>query len=211
MPETPQKFHARAMAATDDEGRLRFGEIPYWDVFPFEVEGLRVKPLDPLTEDEPPRHGEGGAACGACMHADERNPEAGEVWRDERWRVSVTEPGGSPLMLMLQPLAHHDLSELPDDLAGQMGVLVVHLSRAIESLPQVGRVHVAKWGDGGAHLHVFIYARPKGMLQLRGTMMAVWDDFLPPVPREVRDEDARTVIRALVGSYGGRAVGLAAG
>jgi len=92
-----------------------------------------------------------------------------------------------------------------------MGVLVVHLSRAIESLPQVGWVHVARWGDGGAHLHVFIYARPKGMLQLRGTMMAVRDDFLPPVPREVRDEDARTVIRALVGSYGGRAVGIAAG
>jgi hypothetical protein len=113
-------------------------------------------------------------------------------------------------MLLMQPLAHHDLADLPYDLAGEMGVLLVHLTRAMEALPQVGRVHVAKWGDGGAHLHVFVYARPKGMLQLRGTMMAVWDDFLPPVPVEVRDADARTVIRELVASFGGRARGVAA-
>jgi diadenosine tetraphosphate (Ap4A) HIT family hydrolase len=210
MPETPQEFHARAMAAADDEGRLRFGEIPYWEIFPFEVEGLRVKPLDPLTVDEPPRHGEGGVECGACTSADERSSEASEVWRNARWRVSVTEPGGSPLMLMMQPLAHHDLSDLPDDLAGEMGVLLVHLTRAMEALPQVGRVHVAKWGDGGAHLHVFVYARARGMLQLRGMMMAVWDDFLPPVPVEIRDADARSVIQALAASFGGAARGIAA-
>jgi hypothetical protein len=49
------------------------------------------------------------------------------------------------------------------------------------------------------------------MMQLRGTMMAVWDDFLPPVPVEVRDADGRTVIRALTLSLGGRALGVAAG
>ena len=211
MQETPQQFHARAMAATDEEGRLTFGEIPYWDIFPFEVEGLRVKPLEDLVLPEPPRHGEGGRDCVACERAALREGDEREVWRNDRWRLVVTEPGGSPLMLLLMPLAHHDLSDLPDELAAEMGVLLVHLSRAMEALPQVGRAHVARWGDGGAHLHVFVYARPKGMVQLRGTMMAVWDDFLPAVPVEVRDADARTVIQALVASLGGRASGIAAG
>lgn len=209
MPETPQQFHARALAATDEQRRLTFGEIPYWEVFPFEAEGLQVKPLEDLTLPEPPRHGEGGVDCSACAHADDA--AADEVWRGERWRVVLQGPGGSPLMLVAQPLAHHDLADLPDELAAEMGVLLVHLTRAMEALPQVGRVHVAKWGDGGAHLHLFVYARPKGMMQLRGTMMAVWDDFLPPVPVEVRDADARTVIRALTISLGGRALGVAAG
>jgi hypothetical protein len=51
-------------------------------------------------------------------------------------------------MLVAQPLAHHDLADLPDELAAEMGVLLVHLTRAMEALPQVGRVHLAKWGDG---------------------------------------------------------------
>ena len=48
------------------------------------------------------------------------------------------------------------------------------------------------------------------MPQLRGTMLAVWDDFLPPIPGDVRDADARAVIQDLVRSYGGRAIGRAA-
>jgi hypothetical protein len=47
------------------------------------------------------------------------------------------------------------------------------------------------------------------MPQLRGTMMAVWDDYLPRIPGEVRDSNARAVIQDLVGSYGGRALGRA--
>jgi hypothetical protein len=36
-------------------------------------------------------------------------------------------------------------------------------------------------GDGGAHLHVFLLARPSGFAQLRGTYLAVWDDLLPAI------------------------------
>jgi hypothetical protein len=48
------------------------------------------------------------------------------------------------------------------------------------------------------------------MPQLRGTMLAVWDDFLPAIPSEVRDANARAVIQDLVRTYGGRAFGRAA-
>ena len=41
------------------------------------------------------------------------------------------------------------------------------------------RVQVLRWGDGGEHLHWWLLARPTGILQLRGTFLALWDDILP--------------------------------
>jgi hypothetical protein len=64
--------------------------------------------------------------------------------------------------------------------------------------------HVSRWGDGGAHLHLFFFARPAGFSQLRGTCLAIWDDLLPPVPDGQRDRDAAAVGQALAASYGGR-------
>jgi hypothetical protein len=52
--------------------------------------------------------------------------------------------------------------------------------RAIEALPHIARAHVSRWGDGGAHLHVFFLARPVGFAQLRGTFLAVWAICCPP-------------------------------
>jgi diadenosine tetraphosphate (Ap4A) HIT family hydrolase len=132
--------------------------------------------------------------------------DRGEVWQDDRWRlVAFSETSGAPLLLMLQPKSHFDLTDLPDDLAGELGVLMTHIARAVESLPHIARAHVSRWGDGGAHLHVFFFARPEGFVQLQGTCFAIWDDLLPPTPREVRDSDASDVARMLETSYGGRA------
>ena len=67
-------------------------------------------------------------------------------------------------------------------------------------------------GEGGAHLHLFFYARPEGFAQLRGTCLAIWDDLLPAVPPQMpavppqmHDSDTASVARALVTSYGGTA------
>jgi len=212
MAETIEDYYARVMAATDDEGRLGFPAegIPYWEIFPFEAAGLRLKRMEPLAESEEPRDGEGGRPCRTCDQVDERNSEDAEVWRDDNWRITVSAPSGAPLILMLVPQIHQDFTTLPMDLAGEMGQIMVALGAAIEALPCVERVHVSKWGDGGAHAHIFFIARPTRMPQLRGTMMAVWDDFLPPVPVNVRDANARAVIQELVRTYGGCALGLAA-
>jgi hypothetical protein len=211
MPETIEDYYERVEAAADDEGRLATNaEMQAWEVFPFESEGLRLKPLEPLAAAEVPRGGEGGKPCGGCSPADEASFAGAEVWRDDRWRITVTEPSGAPLLLMLSPLAHYDFTTLPMDRAAEMGQIMVALGAAIEALPSVARVHVSKWGDGGAHAHIFFYARPTRMPQLRGTMMAVWDDYLPPVPGDVRDANARAVVQDLVRSYGGRARGPAA-
>ena len=209
MPETIEDYYARVMAAADDEGRLSIPTdgIPYWEIFPFEAEGLRLKPMEPLADAEEPRNGERGKPCRTCIQVDERNSVDAEVWRDDHWRISVTEPSGAPLILMLVPQTHHDFTTLPKDRAAEMGQIMVALGAAVEALPSVERVHVSKWGDGGAHAHIFFFARPTRMPQLRGTMMAVWDDFLPRVPVDVRDANARAVIQELVRTYGGRALG----
>ena len=49
MAETIEDYYARVIAATDDEGRLGFPTegIPYWEIFPFEAEGLRLKRMGP--------------------------------------------------------------------------------------------------------------------------------------------------------------------
>lgn len=60
---------------------------------------------------------------------------------------------------------------------------------------------MSKWGDGGAHLHVFYFARPEGLSQLRGTCLAIWDDLLPAGPSEIRDADAADVAAHLARSY----------
>jgi hypothetical protein len=42
-----------------------------------------------------------------------------------------------------------------------MGVLTTHIARHVEALPHIARSHVYRIGDGGAHLHVWFFARPE--------------------------------------------------
>lgn len=197
----PEEFYAHAMRAADAQGRLPLSRMTGWDVFPFEQAGLRVVPLAPPVLPEPARSGEDPAECPAC--ASRRAP----AWSDEHWRLSPLGPSGAPLILMLESKAHYDLPDLPDDRASELGLLVVRIARAIESLPHIARAHVSRWGDGGAHLHVFFFARPAGFAQLRGTCLAIWDDLLPAVPDGQRDADAATVAEAMTRTNGGRTNG----
>ncbi len=206
MAETADEFYERVTAASDDAWRAEaLRTLTSWGTFPFETDGLQVAAVEPPAP-EPPRTGEGGRPCGACARSDEgAEPDDAEVWRGERWRLIVLGPSGAALVLMLQPLVHHDLGDLPDDLAAELGVLQVHLTRAVEALPNVARCHVLRFGDGGAHLHVFFFARLAGVPQLRGSFLLVWDDLLPPTPAEHVRADAAAVADALAASFGGHA------
>lgn len=215
QPESAEEFYARVLAATDEEGRLPVAveEMPGWDIFPFEIDSLRIKPLQPLLDVEPDRAGEDPADC-RCTRDDwaARWPGAADsvLWHDDQWRL-VDVGGRLPAMLMLQPRTHHDLVDLPADLAARMGVLVVALAAAVESLPSVGRAHVQKIGDGGAHLHLFFMGRPARVGQFRGSPLLDWEENLPSVPADVLAANARAVVRHLVAAVGGAAVGVAAG
>ena len=202
-PESIEDYYARVAAATDDEGRLPVAieAMPGWDIFPFELEGLRIKPLEPLSDVEPPRRGEDPADC-SCRTPPTPEQEARVVWRNERWVLS--DAGMKlPVTLLLRPVAHHDLADLPDDLAAEMGVLMVAVAAAVEALPSVGRCHVGRYGDGGAHLHPFFFGRPARMPQLRGSCVLDWEENLPDLPEDVARANAGFVGRRLVERLGG--------
>ncbi len=109
------------------------------------------------------------------------------------------------MVAVLMPRAHHDLEDLPSDLAAELGPMIQRVSRAIGRLDGIGRVHVNRWGDGSFHFHVWLLARPLGMRQMRGAMLAVWDDLLPKVPAEEWTASRRAVAAALA-EDGGRAL-----
>ena len=194
----PEEFYEHALAAADTEQRLPLSRMTEWEISPFEQEGLRVARLRPPVTPEKRRHDEDPETCTSCSRRD-----AG-IWLDDHWRLSRVGGVGIPLVLMLHPRDHYDLTELPDERAAEMGVLMSHLGRHIEALPNVARAHVYRIGDGGAHLHVWFFARPEGQSQLYGSWLVVWDDLLPEYPADVADADAAAVADALVSSYGGK-------
>jgi hypothetical protein len=207
-PESAEDFYARVRAATGPDGRLTVAveEMPGWDIFPFEVDSLRMKPLQPLADREPPRGGEDPREC-FCARPHDPAMDEGLVWSNERWQLHLDTGMKLPIGLSLGPREHCDLPTVPDRLADEMGRLIVAVAAAVESLPSVGRVQLAKYGDGGAHLHLFVLGRPARMLQLRGSPLLDWEENLPPVPIEVHRANAEHVAGQLLASIGGSGPG----
>jgi hypothetical protein len=173
-------------------------DFTQWPSFPFEGD-LHVKQLDDPVPVEPPRKGEGLRECTAC-----NAPDDAYIWVGERWRVrAMDRPTGLPMVLILESRSHLDLGDLPNLLAAELGVMTVRLERAIRSLDGVARVHVNRWGDGSAHLHMWFLARPYGRLQLRGTFLSLWDSILPPISEEQWRENL-ALVAAWLAEFGGR-------
>ena len=187
MPETPEELHARAA------GSLRTPPVESWDSWPFEGE-VRPKAFAPPSEHERRRHGEGGVDCWRCTAPDEEF-----VWTSERWRLHpIDPPGGLPVVLLLEPRAHiAEPGDLPDELAAELGVLLARIERAVRSIGEIGCVHVCRWGEGGEHLHWWFMARPARFPHMASSFAAIWDDVLPPTPREVWDANVAAVVAAL--------------
>lgn len=198
MTLRPDEFYDNALAAADGKRRLPLARMTGWDISPFEPDGLRVAALRPPILPEPARHGENPAHCHACRARDEG------IWLDDRWRLTRITNVGVPLVLMLHPRDHHDLADLPDELAAELGILTTHIVRHVQALPNISRAHVYRIGDGAAHLHIWFFARPEGQAQLYGSWMVIWDDLLPEYPADVAEADAAIIAAALVASYGGR-------
>jgi diadenosine tetraphosphate (Ap4A) HIT family hydrolase len=187
VSETPEELYERAKDA------LRMPPLDEWDTWPFEGK-LRPRELLPPVSEEQPRAGAGGVDCWACDASDEEF-----LWTDERWRlVAPTDPHGLPLIVLLMPRGHYaDPGDLPDDLAADLGIQLAGIERAVRSVGEFGRVHVCRWGDGSEHLHWWFIARPARIPQLSGSFAAIWDDVLPPLPDDVREEHLAALRAAL--------------
>jgi diadenosine tetraphosphate (Ap4A) HIT family hydrolase len=170
----------RAREASGPDGRLALPEHVGWPIFPFETGGLRMQEVRDPELPEPPRNGEDGPEdCWTCTSG------RGEVvWEDDRWMVTMSPEPQSVPGVTLHPRAHLDFHDLTDEQGAELGMVMVRAQRALASIEGVGRVHVYKWGDGGAHLHIFLVARPAGMIQLKGMYMTTWMFALPALPAE---------------------------
>ncbi len=161
--------------------------LPYEEPLVVRAPGERVIP-------EPARRGEqGGEPCRIC---------AGEttkpVWSDENWTLHPPVGGSLPGAVWLASRVHVDsFSDLPPELASDFGKVAARIERAILSLGEIARVHLNRWGDGGAHFHVWFIPRPLGMLEARGMMLPIWEDVLPNVSDEELLEAAEKIAAAM--------------
>jgi diadenosine tetraphosphate (Ap4A) HIT family hydrolase len=186
VPETPEELWQRVR---DD---LRVPPVESWDVWPFAGEP-RLVGLEPPLAEEPALAGAGGVDCPRCSY-----PDDGYVWTNDRWRVHALGPTGLPLVVLLEPRAHHTtVGSLPDDVAADLGVQLARVDRAIRSVGDFGNVHVCRYGDGSEHLHWWFMARPTRFRQLRTSLVTLWDDILPPVPEELWRADVERLRAAL--------------
>ncbi|MGH8890854.1 MAG: hypothetical protein ACRDV3_13990 [Acidothermaceae bacterium] len=182
---------ARARVAAGADGRLPLGGIQTWGNFPYDGD-IRLRELADVELPEPPRADVDPADCSACAR-----PDGDFLWLDDNWRVSSNSRGRSLPLFILGTRAHFDLDELPAALQGELGPTMIRLERAIASIDGVARVHIDRWGDGAHHLHLFFYARPAGMPQLKGLFMPSWLDSLPPLPDHVAHAIEAQVAAAL--------------
>lgn len=184
MPETPEQLWERA------HGALRAPPVEEWETWPF-AGTARPRLLEPPTT-EAPRHGAGGIACRRCAEGDE-----GALWSDEHWIVRPMPPNGLPIVVLLETRAHYDFPDLPDELAAELGPLLLRVQRAVFAVGEIANVHVCRWGDGSEHCHVWFMARPARMPQLIGSFAAIWDDVLPPLPEDAWRANCELVRAAL--------------
>lgn len=191
MPQSAEEIYELTRARTDVPD-LGFVE---WPAFPWVADGSRIvaKELDPPTDVDRVRDGEGGGDCWRCEHPDE-----GVVWGNERWILSTDREGrGGLLTMWLQTREHMDFGDMSEDLASEWGRLVLRLHNAMLALPNAGRVHLGKWGDGSAHLHVLAMVRPARLPQVIGSFAVEWDDILPKVPEDVWQREVDEVVAVM--------------
>jgi hypothetical protein len=191
--ELPSEYHRRLPYGE----RMSAEPLLGGPFFPFEGD-LQVVPLAEPVLPEPPRAGEpGGKPCMTCA-----DPEWSAIWADDQWILKGGLQNGLQMVALLVPREHYRLDNLPPELTATLGPMIQRVAGAIRRIDGVGRTHFNRWGDGSEHFHIWFLARPVGMMQLRGAMIAAWDDLLPQLPAAESQANARTVANALAETSG---------
>lgn len=178
------------------EGSLDVPDLVRWPNFPFGGD-LHVNALAAPLAEEWVRPGDpDGPAC----HCQGGNPVAPPIWSNDRWHVGPILFGKSAPpypAYMLSTVDHLDVEDLDETMAAEMGTMSLRLVRAITSLDSVGRTHFNRWGDLGAHLHIWFLGRPVGAAQLAGFTLPMWGFTLPAMSDEEFEANNAHVIGQL--------------
>ena len=192
--EADSAYHRRLpIGEVLDGGVLTAGDRASFDQ-------VSMAALAPMLVPERPRAGTVDRA--ACPHC---RPSEHTIWHDDVWQVRAGwDRMGIPFVGGLAPRDHVLLETAPPEVLAALGPLMQRISAAVKAIPGVARCHFARWGDGSEHFHLWALARPEGMMQGRGAVLALWDDVLPAMPDQmVRDHLA--VVAEGLASGGGRA------
>jgi diadenosine tetraphosphate (Ap4A) HIT family hydrolase len=153
--------------------------------------------IDPaeLVIPEPPRRGEeGGAPCFPCS-----DPDAHLIWSDDTWTLHNPGQTALPGSVWLASRAHFDsFADMPVEAAKTFAGVCGRVERAVLSLGDVARVHLYRFGDGGAHFHVWFVPRPLGRLDMSGHQLLAWEDAMPQASDEEILEVGRKIAAAMV-------------
>ena len=161
-------------------------------------DAVTLKPLEPMLVPEKPRAG--ALDPSECSHC---RPSEFTIWRDDLWHVNAGWTRmGIPFLGGMAPERHCRLEDAPAEVMESLGPLMQRLSAAVKSIPGVARTHFSRWGDGSEHFHLWALARPAGMMQGRGAMLAFWEDVLPAMPEEMKHEHLEIVAQALAAGGG---------
>lgn len=161
-------------------------------------ESVELRPLEPMLVPEAPRGGElDRDACGHCK------PSEHTIWRDDLWHLNAGWTRmGIPFVGGIAPNHHCRLADASLALMMTLGPLLQRVSAAVKAIPGVARCHFSRWGDGSEHFHLWALARPEGMMQGRGAMLAFWDDVLPAMPDDLLREHLHVVATELAAGGG---------
>ena len=159
---------------------------------------VTLKVLEPMLVPEEPRAGELDPS--SCHHC---RPSEHTIWADDLWHVNAGfAPMSLPYVGGIAPNEHCTLDTAPLELLVALGPLLQRVNTAVKSIAGVARTHFARWGDGSEHFHLWALARPAGMMQGRGAMLAFWDDVLPRLSEDMQREHLHTVAEALAAGGG---------
>lgn len=184
-------FLENAHAAADPDGRLPLGAMADWEVFPFEAESLRARPLTEYAVPEPDRR-RPPEECKVC-----RAVEGGALGTWGRFVLVRTARTTLAFNATVATSDHLGLDDLPPEDHADLGRALGASYAAIKALPEVGNVHLNKWENGAGHLAFNLYARPIGVLQLRGSNLPIWADMLPAIAEDEFAARAEQVRQAL--------------
>ena len=165
------------------------------------IAAFELLPLESMLVPEKPRSGElDPSECGACK------PSPKTIWHDDEWQViSGFEGGvGLPFVGSISPRRHVKLEDAPIEVLAGLGPVLQRLSEATKAISAVARCHFSRWNDGAAHLHLWAYARPAGMMQGRGAILPYWEQSMPAMP-EVMMREYIEIVATSLASGGGEA------
>jgi hypothetical protein len=159
------------------------------------AEPLTVVSPAELVVPEPPRRGEeGGEPCFPCRPDSDSNL----IWSDETWTLHNPGQTSLPGSVWLASRLHVDsFADMPAVIGATFAGVCGRVERAVLSLGNVGRVHLYRWGDGGAHFHVWFVPRPLGRLDMMGHQLMAWEDAMPCAADEQIADAGRRIAAAM--------------